>query len=932
MLPRNTFGKGPTAWNRPACAIALLALAGWGLAAAYALVRGAEPAPPAPPATDLYGDPLPKGALARLGSTRWRPGSPATYLAFTPDGKRLLKAGEDASLVLLDVTTGKEIRRFEPEQPKNSSVPGKTAPPPVAAMGMGWNQGISTGVALSQDGKTLAAALANNVIQLWNVASGKAVRQIPAPPAGLGALALSPDGKILAARAGDQSIHLWDSGTGKALRQIKGFRNVPVGVALGTNTPAYAGPVFSPSGKTLAAAEIGFGDQREATSLTLWETDTGKVIRRIPVNQPYGISTIAFAPTGKALAYGNGNTIQVVDTATAKVTSGIAGPRSGVAVLVISPAGKTLAMKGFSDRLVRLYDLATGKLLHQLGGEPAPPDNRAPAADWHVGTSGRDLAFSPSGKLLAAGDGSIVRLWDTATAKDLTGGYGHRGTVTALVMAPGGRRVGSEGNDGTVRLWEAATGREQHHFRAPAGTCRAAFAPDGRTVALGQRDGTLGLHDAVTSKELRRLKGHPGGVVALAFSPDGTILASLGSTDNTIRLHKVASGRQLRQLTRGPAGGGDSGNAGRPGGGSPATLELFLAFSADGRTLASGSPPGGPPGLTLSVWDVASGQERYRIPAPTHVVASYAFSPDGRTLATANMKRTVTLWEVASGKERARFGTAATPAPQPAGTYPLFGVGGGGAPAATPTVAFAPDGRTVIAPGPDWSVAVWDVVTGKELSRLKGHEGEVTVVALGADGRALASGSDDGTVLVWDLGRVRPEASPLPATLGASAVESLWADLSGKDAARAFLAVQQLAAAPGQAVPFLRARLRPVRAAEPSMLARLIAGLDSERFRERQQAMHALEKLGELAVPALERVLAGKPALETRRRAEQVLAKLTVLTLSPEQLLRVRAVEVLEHAGTAEAREVLAALVRGAPEALLTREAQAALDRLARGR
>jgi WD40 repeat protein len=906
-------------------------LAGWGLASAYALVRGADRAPSRPPATDLHGDPLPEGALARLGSSRWRPGSAATYLAFMPDGKSLLKAGEDASIVLLDVATGKEVRRFEPDRPKNPLVPGKIAPPPVAAMAIGWNEGVSTGVALSQDGKSVAAALANNVVQLWDVASGKAVRQIQGQPAGLSTLTLSPDGKILAARAADQSIHLWDSGTGKALRQIKGFQNLPVGVVLGSNTPAHAGPIFSPSGKTLAAAEIGFKDQRQTTSLTLWETDTGKVIRRIPVIQPYGISTLAFVPTGKAVAYGNGNTIQVVDPATAKVISRIAGPPSGVAVLAISPDSKTLAMKGFGDRLVRLYDVATGKLLHQLGGEPAPPDNRAPAADWHIGASGRDMAFSPSGKLLAAGDGSIVRLWDTATGKDLTGVYGHRGTITALVVAPGGRRVGSEGNDGTVRLWAAATGREQHHFRVPAGTCRAAFAPDARTVALGQRDGTLGLHDAVTGKELRRLKGHPGGVVALAFSPDGKILASLGSADNTIRLHEVASGRQLRQLARGPAGAGDLGNGARPGIGSPATLELFLAFSPDGRTLASGAPPGGPPGLTLSVWDVATGKERYRIAAPPHVVASYAFSPDGRTLATANMKRTVTLWEVASGKERARFGKADQPAPQTAGTY--FGVlrvGGGGAPAATATVAFAPDGRTVIAPGPGWSVVVWDVATGKEVSRFKGHDDEVTVLALGADGRALASGSDDGTILVWDLSRVRPEASPLPATLGASALESLWADLSREDAVRAFRAVQQLAAAPGQAVPFLRARVRPVKLAEPSMLARLIAGLDSEKFRVRQQATQALEKLGELAVPALERVLASNPALETRRRAEQVLAKLTALTLSPEQLLRVRAVEVLEQAGTAEAREVLAALVRGAPEALLTREAQAALDRLAR--
>jgi hypothetical protein len=225
-------------------------------------------------------------------------------------------------------------------------------------------------------------------------------------------------------------------------------------------------------------------------------------------------------------------------------------------------------------------------------------------------------------------------------------------------------------------------------------------------------------------------------------------------------------------------------------------------------------------------------------------------------------------------------------------------------------------------------VTGWDVETGKEVVRLTGHEDEVTVLALGTSGRVLASGSGDGTILVWDLSRVSPPARTVPADLEAGAVERLWSDLSGDDAGRAFRAVQRLAAAPGQAVPFLRARVQPAQPADPRTLGRLLADLDSEMFLMRQQATRALAKLGELAVPALQGLLDGQPALETRRRAEQLLEKLTALTLSPEQLRLVRALEVLERAGTAEARQVLAALARGAPGALATREAQAALRRL----
>jgi hypothetical protein len=137
----------------------------------------------------------------------------------------------------------------------------------------------------------------------------------------------------------------------------------------------------------------------------------------------------------------------------------------------------------------------------------------------------------------------------------------------------------------------------------------------------------------------------------------------------------------------------------------------------------------------------------------------------------------------------------------------------------------------------------------------------------------------------------------------------------------------KLLAAPDRSVPFLGERVRPAPAAEARRVAALVADLGSKQFKVRDRAMHELEKLGEAAAPALQKVHRGNPPLEIKRRLEVLLDKLS--TWPPETLRQVRAVEVLKHAGTPAARAMLGRLAReGAPEARLTREAESALRRL----
>src|SRR5581483_3268089 len=155
------------------------------------------------------------------------------------------------------------------------------------------------------------------------------------------------------------------------------------------------------------------------------------------------------------------------------------------------------------------------------------------------------------------------------------------------------------------------------------------------------------------------------------------------------------------------------------------------------------------------------------------------------------------------------------------------------------------------------------------------------------------------TVLVWDAAALRKDpAGPAAGELPADAAESLWADLAGEDAGKAFKGVLQLAAAPRQVAPLLAGRLKPAAPIDPQNLEKWVADLESDRFAVRQDASANLLKAGEQVVPALQKVLASQPTIETRLRVEGLLDKLTGGTLSGEQLRLVRSVEALGRMGT----------------------------------
>ncbi|MGH7224735.1 MAG: WD40 repeat domain-containing protein, partial [Gemmataceae bacterium] len=240
-------------------------------------------------------------------------------------------------------------------------------------------------------------------------------------------------------------------------------------------------------------------------------------------------------------------------------------------------------------------------------------------------------------------------------------------------------------------------------------------------------------------------------------------------------------------------------------------------------------------------------------------------------------------------------------------------------------LAFSADGQ-VLASSNGEIVHLWEVATSKLIHTFKGHQGQINSLVFSRDGRRLASASSDSTVLIWAVA-----GQPAKATaLTEAKLRECWNALAGEDAARAHQAVWTLIRAPRESVPFLKSRLHPAKLRSREQLDRWIQDLDADAFDVRQKAAAELEKLDELAEPALRRALANKPTLELRRRIEPMLAKLEAAIPSGDALRSLRAVRVLEHIDPAKARRLLRELAKGAEGASLTRAAQAALTRIDR--
>jgi WD40 repeat protein len=318
------------------------------------------------------------------------------------------------------------------------------------------------------------------------------------------------------------------------------------------------------------------------------------------------------------------------------------------------------------------------------------------------------VVFSPDGKHLASSSRDrTVKLWDAATGKEILTLRGHTGVVNAVAFSPDGKHLASAGGgDKTVTLWDTTTGKGILKLQAHDGPVSGvAFSPDGKYLGSAGRAPHVILWDAITGDKIRTLQGHTDGDHRnLAFSPDGRRVASPGD-DNIVRVWDAASGKEILKLQ------------------GHTDVVFSVAFSPDGRRIASGGWDG-----TARVWDAATGRETLVFKGHMGRVYGVAFSPHGRQIASASQDATVRVWDAATGQEALVLREH---------THRVI------------CVAFSPDGRRVASAGWDGTVRVWDAALRQPTLTLQGRA-ERYGLAFSYDGRRLASASQDGTVKVWD--------------------------------------------------------------------------------------------------------------------------------------------------------------------------------------
>jgi WD40 repeat protein len=613
-------------------------------------------------AIEANGVPILNAQIARFTTEKVVDTSSAVHaLAYSPDGRGIATAEADGT-----------VRRWE-------SATGKPVGSPIKA-----DSGDVTGVAYSPDGRTIASASIDGTLRLWNADTGAPLIPNPAPVAALTTVAVSPDGRNILTGSIDGGIQRWDARSGQLRASVTAF---PDRTMVNDVTFDRSGNLFAASGQD--------------GSIVIYDIDTGKLHAPIVEGPnllggaPAQVYRIAFSPDGHTIAavsdhlelfnVDTGTSIRAIQVGTTKTTL--------VAAVAFSPDGHRIAT-GRWDGAVQLWNADTGEQLGQT-------------LTGHI-SEVVGVAFSPDGRQIAtASQDRSLRLWNAIIGQSM------RGPDPALVrvaFSPDGQRVAASG-DTAIQQWDVSSGQPRPPLTVGGdGAKDFGFVGDNRVVAVAA-DGTVQVWDSGTEQAVSAPvhANLPGGLVHLAFSGDGRMLATGENQDGAIQLWDVATGRAL----------------GQPMTVSPSNTSLNgLVLSPDGHRIAAGYNDG------LRLWNADTSQPEGTVMIAAHhtAIMSVAFSRDGTTVAAGHADGAVQLWDSTTRRQLP--------------TSPLHGHT-----SLVWSLAFGV-GHQLASGGFDDTLRLWDISTGKPTAAPLTTSDAITSVALSPDGRLAASASADGTVLL----------------------------------------------------------------------------------------------------------------------------------------------------------------------------------------
>jgi WD40 repeat protein len=284
----------------------------------------------------------------------------------------------------------------------------------------------------------------------------------------------------------------------------------------------------------------------------------------------------------------------------------------------------------------------------------------------------------------------------------------HSREVSGITFSPDGTRIATSSLDGTIKIWDAESGKVLSTLNPQAGEIYdLAYSPDGKRLVTAGEDGSARVWDTDSGRESLKLAGHASAINAVAFSPEGMRVAT-ASLDTTAKIWDATSGKELRTL-------------------SGHKREVYdISFSPDGKRVATASLDG-----TAKIWDAKSGRELRMLAGEQGELYAVAFSPDGSHAVTGGQDRTAKIWDLNSGKE-----------PLKVSGHSSWVLG----------AVFSPNGKYLATASADLRARVRDASTGKLLFTLAGHDGWVQAIAFSPDGKHIATASADHTAKVWDAG------------------------------------------------------------------------------------------------------------------------------------------------------------------------------------